>query len=123
MFFGKIGTIRRMRGGMKFRQGDIILIPFPYSDLTGAKRRPALIISNSNLKGNDKVCCLVTSNKISDGVLIGDKDFEEGKLPFKSFVKSHRIFCVDERIIIKKLARVGKKFHGKIKSDIDSFIR
>jgi len=45
-----------------FEQGNVILIPFPYSDLTGSKKRPALIISNSNLKGEDKICCLITSN-------------------------------------------------------------
>lgn len=115
--------MRRMRGGMRFRQRDIILIPFPYSDLTGAKRRPALIVSNSNLKGDDKICCLITSNKVVDGVMISGKSFEEGKLPFKSFVKPQRIFSVDSRIIIRRLARVSEKFYGEIKGEIDFLLK
>jgi len=105
-----------------FERGDVVLIPFPYSDLTGSKRRPALIISNSNLKGEDKICCLVTSNNSKDGVLIFRGSFSEGKLPFKSWVKPHRIFVVDERIVIRKLARVGEEFCGLIKEKIDYFI-
>lgn len=108
---------------MKFEQGDIILIPFPYSDLTGAKRRPAIIISNSNLKGDDKICCLITSNNIIDGILISGDSFEKGKLPFKSWVKPQRIFSIDKRLIVKKLAKINDKFYEKIKNEIDSFIK
>jgi len=37
----------------RFVKGDVVVIPFPFSDLTGAKRRPALVIAN--LKGNDLI--------------------------------------------------------------------
>ncbi len=106
-----------------FKQRDIILIPFPYSDLTGAKKRPAIIISNKNLKGGDKICCLITSNRPMDGVLINKNSFSDGTLPFKSWVKPHRIFAIDERIIIKKLARLEKKFYEKVRNKIEYFIR
>ena len=105
-----------------FEQGDIVLIPFPYSDLTGAKRRPAMIVSNSNLKGEDKICCLVTSNKPKDGILISKDSLDEGKLPFKSWIKPHRIFTIDERFIIRKLARVGDGICEQVKNKIDYFI-
>ena len=105
-----------------FERGDIVLTPFPYSDLAGAKRRPVMIISNSNLKGEDKICCLVTSNNPHDGVLISKDSFENGKLPFKSWVKPHRIFTIDKRIILKKLARVGDDFSKQVKDKIDYFI-
>ena len=42
-----------MKGGTMYEQKDIILIPFPYSDLTGSKKRPALIISNQKLNKSD----------------------------------------------------------------------
>ena len=105
-----------------FERGDVILIPFPYSDLTGFKKRPALIISNSNLKGDDKICCLITSNNPKDGMLLTSNSFCGEKLPFKSWVKSYRIFSIDERIIIKKLARVDGFFLEQVKKKIDYFI-
>ena len=106
-----------------FEQGDIILIPFPYSDLTGVKKRPAIIVSNSNLKGEDKICCLVTSNNPSDGILISKNSFSEGTLPFKSWIKPHRIFTIDKRIIIKKLSKVKKDFYERIEDKIGYFIK
>ena len=106
-----------------FEQGDIILIPFPYSDLTGSKKRPALIVSNSNLKGEDKICCLITSNSPHDGLLISKESFSEGTLPFKSWVKPHRIFTINERIIIRKLAKVNNVFYKQAKDKINFFIQ
>ena len=111
-----------MKGGTMFERGDIILIPFPYSDLTGVKKRPAMIVSNSNFKGEDKICCLVTSNSPKDGILISGGLVGEKKLPFKSWIKPHRIFTIDRRIIIKKLAKAGKGFCDKVRDKIDYFI-
>lgn len=52
-----------MRGGIIYEQKDIILVPFPYSDLTISKKRPALIISNKKInKMEDRICCLVTTS-------------------------------------------------------------
>ena len=104
-----------MKDGTMYDQRDIVLIPFPYSDLTGSKKRPALVISNSKLnKTEDRICCLITSNVHRDDIEIKDSDFEERKLPFKSSVRAYRIFTIDQRIIIKKLCKLKKSFHNKI---------
>ena len=81
-----------------------------------------MIVSNSNLEGEDKICCLVTSNKSKDGILISRSSFDVGKLPFKSWIKPHRIFTVDERFIIKTLAKVNGNFCGCVKDKITYFI-
>ncbi len=44
-----------MNGGIMYDQREIVLIPFPYSDLTGAKQRPALIISNQLINKFGKI--------------------------------------------------------------------
>ena len=46
----------------RFIKGDVVIVPFPFSDLTQSKRRPALVISN--LKGNDIILCQITSQNI-----------------------------------------------------------
>ena len=108
-----------MKDGTNYDQRDIVLIPFPYSDLTGNKKRPALIISNFNLnKTEDRICCLITSNLGKNALLIDDNSFEEDRLPFKSAIKPSRIFTIDQRIIIKKLCKINKNFYDKVLNEL-----
>jgi mRNA interferase MazF len=112
-----------MKGGMMYEQRDIVIIPFPYSDLTGMKQRPALIISNSRLnKTEDRICCLVTSNPESKENKIAIDSLEKNKLPFKSWVKPHRIFTVNEKVIRKKICTISDKTYKNIKDSIDRLI-
>ncbi len=104
-----------------YEQGEIVLIPFPYSDLTGVKKRPALIVSNKKLNNSDdRLCCLITSNKPKEGILINS--FQKGKLPFQSWVKPHRLFTVNKKIVAKSLCRVTKGFHKKVFDGIVEYI-
>ena len=105
-------------------QKDIVLIPFPYSDLTLSKKRPALIISNEKInKMQDRICCLVTSKPHKDDLRITKDCFEEGSLPFESFIKPHRIFTIHEDIILKKFCTINDDFHNKIIEKINSYIK
>jgi mRNA interferase MazF len=107
-----------------FDQRDIVLIPFPYSDLTGSKKRPALIVSNQNLnKTKDRICCLITTNAHREDLEITKNSFEYGNLPFRSFVRPHRIFTIEEDIIIKKLCTINNNFHDKLIERIGDYIR
>lgn len=107
-----------------YEQRDIVLIPFPYSDLTGSKQRPALIISNSLInKTEDRICCLITSQQPQDGLLFAENFFEKGKLPFKSWIKPHRIFTVHQRIIKKRLCTITENFHDRIIARVNDYLR
>ncbi len=107
-----------------YEQRDIVLIPFPYSDLSGAKQRPALIISNKNInRDEDRICCLITSNPASEGIKLAKEHFEVGNLPFQSWAKPHRLFTIHEKIIRKRLCKVTEKFHNAVVGRITEFLR
>jgi len=106
-----------------YEQRDIVLIPFPYSDLTISKKRPALIISNLKInKTEDRICCLVTSKVHSEDIIIKNKNLEKGNLPFKSSVKPHRIFTIHEKAIIKKLCKIDKDLHLRVIDKLNEYI-
>ena len=106
-----------------YDQKDIVLIPFPYSNLTGSKKRPALIISNDLLnKTQDRICCLVTTNQHKSDVEITENSFQEGKLPFKSHIRCHRIFTINEAIIIKKLCTINSDLFSKVINRVNEYI-
>lgn len=107
-----------------FKQKEIVLIPFPYTDLTGNKLRPALIVSNDKLnKTNDRLCVLVTSNKSDNSIKISKKDQVKGKLVFESFVKPHRLFTIDKKIIKKSLCTISSDFHNLTISKINELLK
>jgi len=93
----------------EFIKGDIIVVPFPFSDLSRSKRRPALIICQ--LEGDDLILCQITSQKIKDkyAISIDDDDFKSGSLKQKSNVRPNRIFTADKNIILNKIIEIIKK--------------
>jgi mRNA interferase MazF len=112
-----------MRGGIMYKQKDIVLMPFPFSDLTASKKRPAIIISNQTInKTEDCICCLITSQKPNLGTPIQKTEIEKGNLPFKSWIKPHRIFTINQKIILKKLAHISDKKMKELKEKINQFL-
>lgn len=94
----------------------MVVVPFPFSDLTRAKRRPALVIAE--LEGDDLILCQITSQRIRDryAVSIEENDFETGTLKQKSNVRPNRIFTADRHIV---LYRVGHLNPNKINEVIE----
>ena len=98
----------------KFVKGDVVVVPFPFSNLTQAKRRPALIIAD--VEGDDYILCQITSKQVKDSysVSIEDADFEEGSLKQSSNVRPNRIFTADENIILYRIGHLKQNATGKI---------
>ncbi len=90
-------------------KGDIVVIPFPFSDLSNSKRRPALVISS--LEGDDVILCQIThklKSKDPYSVELLKSDLESGYLPVDSYIRPNRLFTGDTRTIIKKGGRISK---------------
>lgn len=87
-------------------KGDVVVVPFPFSDLTKAKRRPALVLAE--LDGVDVILCQITSRQFGDryAVLLNESDFQEGSLQKMSNIKPNRIFTADSKIILYKAGRI-----------------
>ena len=83
----------------RFVKGDVVVIPFPYSDLSTSKKRPALVIAS--LDGDDVILCQITSQSISDryGIALGTADFRSGGLKRASNIRPNRLFTADGRIV------------------------
>lgn len=103
----------------KFIRGDIVVIPFPFSDLTQAKRRPALVVAD--LEGDDLILCQITSKSIKDiyAIPIDDNNFKTGSLRQQSNVRPNRIFTADSHIV---LYRVGSIKINKLDEVIEKII-
>lgn len=92
------------------KQGDVVLVPFPFTDLSGVKTRPAVVVSNDFFKGEDIILCAVTSQKAGvQEVEIGDMDLATGRLPVVSYVRYGKVVSMKRDLHMRVVAKVGKK--------------
>ena len=87
-------------------QKSIILVPFPYSDLTGKKVRPALVISNSNFnKDEDIIICALTSSikKRPYSIIITSKETIHKELKDTSQIRVDTLTRIKKDLIIKEI--------------------
>jgi len=104
----------------KFVKGDVVVVPFPFSDLTHAKKRPALVVAC--LSGDDLILCQITSREVGDkySISLDESDFESGSLKRKSNIRPNRLFTADESIILYKAAHLKTQ---KIETVVDTITR
>jgi len=92
------------------------VLNFPFSDLSQAKRRPALVIAA--LKGDDVILCQITSQARADeySIPLDDTDFVSGGLSQSSRVRPNRLFTADESIVVYRAGRVSE---AKLREVVD----
>jgi mRNA interferase MazF len=103
----------------KFVKGDIVIIPFPFTDLSGSKKRPAFVVSD--LSGDDIIVCQITSKSKSDPLALplSACDFISGSLPVDSFIRPNKIFTADKNCI---LSVAGHLSESKVRDAIKAII-
>ena len=82
-----------------FVKGDVVVVLFPFSDLSSAKKRPALVLATPD--GDDVILCQITSRLVADryAILLSEGNFSSGSLRQDSNVRPTRIFTADKKII------------------------
>ena len=81
--------------------GQLVTIPFPFSDIQKSKPRPVLVISQPDHYG-DFICLAITSRIHEiDAVSVVQADMKEGVLPLSSWVRTDKIFTLNESLVIK----------------------
>ena len=102
----------------RFMKGDVIVLPFPFSDLTSSKKRPAIVVAS--LTGDDILVCQVTSKALSANyaVSITRADFTVGRLQQQSNVRPNRLFTADSRIVLYRAAKLTSQKMAEVTAKI-----
>ena len=106
----------------RFIKGDIVVTPFPFSDLSANKKRPALVIAG--LTGDDIIICLITSQSAKDNYAISltNNDLASGKLKHDSNIRPNRVFTIDSKVILYQLGTLEKeKIEGVTEKILEIF--
>ena len=99
-------------------KGSIVLVPFPFSDLSQAKYRPAVVLAAAG-KG-DWVLCQVTSKAYGDekAIRINADDFESGSLRLESFVRPGKLFTAHESLFLEEAGRLSAAAFERVRSGV-----
>jgi mRNA interferase MazF len=99
--------------------GAIVLLPFPFSDLSRSKVRPAVVLAD--VGRDDWVLCQITSKAYADStaIKIEANDFEDGSLKLVSYVRPGKLFTANTNLMV---SCVGKLKLNSFKQIIDAVI-
>ena len=99
-------------------KGSVVVIAFPFSDLSQKKRRPALVVAD--LPGDDLILCQITSHRGNDpnAVKIDDADFTIGGLQRISYVRIGKLFTADRQLILYAAGELTSDCMSAIMSSI-----
>ena len=90
---------------MTFEAFDVVVVPFPFTDRSTTKRRPALVLSDSkafNKHVGQSVLAMITSARNSDWPLdVEIKDLDSAGLPSASVVRM-KLFTLDDQLVIRR---------------------
>lgn len=81
-----------------FAIGQVVVLPFPFTNLEQNKKRPALLLAN--VGRGDWIVCQITSKSYSDAraIEISDDDFSSGSLQRLSYVRAGKLFTAHESL-------------------------
>ena len=96
----------------RYNRGDVILVPFPFSDQTAAKKRPAIIVSSDTYNSISQDIVIITvTGQIRSHIGVGEfliEDWQSAGLLRPSAVKS-AISTIEQRLVLKILGRLSSK--------------
>ncbi len=94
------------------KKGDIVLVPFPFTDLSQSKLRPAIVLWNDQ-SGNDVTVCFISSQNLSnlraDEFILDptDAEFQKTGLKLISKVRVTRLVTLERRLVLRRLGCLG----------------
>ena len=94
---------------VRFVKGDVVIVPFPFSDLSNSKKRPAIVLAD--LEGDDIILAQITSQMIYDkyAIKLDNSHFEDGSLNRESNIRPNKIFTAERSIILYKIGSLKAK--------------
>ena len=103
-------------GGL--RAGLVVLVRFPFSDLSSSKLRPAVVLAPAG--GTDWVLCQITSNRYNDpaALPLTAASFAEGGLPRESFARPGRLFTASESIVVRQAGTLTTAAHRNVAAGV-----
>ncbi len=112
--------MKTLKNSSKYKQGDIVILELPFTDLLGSKLRPVLVLNAIDL-GDDIIVAKITSFPGLRRVPITQSDLATGRLKKEpSYIDCSSIFTVEKKLVIKVVGRLAEEALLKVKEELKS---
>ena len=103
--------------------GAVVLVPFPFSDLSQAKLRPAVVLADAGR--GDWILCQITSNPYGDSraIEITDSSFDAGSLRIISYARPGKLFTANQDPMVSQVATLNSASFKTIIEAVVSILR
>ncbi len=105
-----------------YERGDLLLVPYPFTDLSTTKRRPVLALTHADPQG-DFIALPVTSRpQHSNALALAEQTLVSGSLPAASWVRTDRIVTLHISLVSKVFGRVAGAIVAAAAAQVCSYI-
>lgn len=106
-----------------FAAGEVVLVPFPFSDLSQSKVRPAVCLADAGR--GDWILCQITSNPYGDqaAVALDADDFKSGGLSLASFARPGKLFTAHAALIVRSVGILTSVAFARVVSSVVAIIQ
>jgi mRNA interferase MazF len=99
---------------------EIVLLPFPFTDLSAHKKRPVLILKKSNFQGDFLALQITSQSGFANALQLTQDDFVLGLLPKTSYVRPDKLITLNESLVIQRIGCISESAFTRIKQAICS---
>jgi mRNA interferase MazF len=103
--------------------GEVVLVPFPFSDLSGSKVRPAVCLADAGR--GDWILCQITSKAYGDpnAVPLTAADFTTGGLLISSFARPGKLFTASTNLLVRSVGKLDDPAFQRVLREVVNLIR
>lgn len=103
------------------KKGDIVLIPFPFTDLTGSKKRPAIVLIDS--EDDVTICFITTQLKWQSKFDVTVHPSKSNGLKKTSLIRLNKVATVDKALLIGLLGQLDKDIIKEINRNLINILK
>ena len=109
---------------MNINQKEVVLLPYPFSNLEGIKVRPGLVVSNNQFNRKSDDCIMVPLTTVIKNepysIIIDSENLSSGKLIKQSRIRTDKIFSIEKSLIRMKIGTLNDNSFDKVNKEISS---
>ena len=108
---------------MTCKQWDVVVVPFPFSNQPGTKRRPAMVLSDRsfNIRGHTVLAMVTTSGHRSWPGDVALLDYKAAGLRMRCILRL-KLFTLDNRLLLKRIGSIPVSEQKKISSQLKTYL-